>query len=155
SESTPAAPTIQSQLEAIKVIPSADRIGQLLFNNLRDKLNPRGTPAEPRYVLTVSLAESEQELLLRQDETATRINLTVTANYRLKVAAGETELTAGSARARTAYNILDVNVYYSTRTAQDSARARAAEELAEDIRERLAVYYQTHATASAPSAPPK
>src|SRR5262245_49402699 len=78
SESTPAAPTIQSQLEAIKVIPSADRIGQLLFNNLRDKLNPRGTPAEPRYVLTVSLAESEQELLLRQDETATRINLTVT-----------------------------------------------------------------------------
>ena len=39
---------VQQQLESIRIVPSQDRMGQQLYNYLRDMLNPRGIPAKPR-----------------------------------------------------------------------------------------------------------
>src|SRR6266404_3747460 len=77
----PVAVNVQQQLEAIRIVPSANRLGQQLYNSLRDRLNPRGVPSKARYVLVVELVESQQQLLLEQDQAATRTYLMVTANY--------------------------------------------------------------------------
>lgn len=116
----PNAPNVQAQLEAIHIVPSADRVGQILYNNLRDRLNPRGVPARPRYNLTVQLREEQLDLLLQQDETASRSNITLYADYVLRVAGGSQVLVQGTARSRTAYNVL--NSEYATRSAAGDAR---------------------------------
>jgi LPS-assembly lipoprotein len=146
----PVAVNVQQQLEAIRIVPSANRLGQQLYNSLRDRLNPRGVPSKARYVLVVELVESQQQLLLEQDQAATRTYLMVTANYHLSVAEGHTELLAGTVRTRTGYNLLSNE--YATRVAMQDAEARSAVELADGIRQRLAIYL-AEAPAPAPGKP--
>src|SRR3954452_15262253 len=69
------------QLAAIRIEPIADRSGQVLYNALRDGLNPLGLPSSPDYRLHVKLDETVEDLALRSDETATRVNIILTASY--------------------------------------------------------------------------
>ena len=139
---------VQQQLESIRIVPSQDRMGQRLYNDLRDMLNPRGVPAKPKYVLSVQLTETPQQLLLsQQDQTATRTYLTVSANYHLKVADAQAEVLSGTVRTRTGFNLLTNE--YASLVAQQNAEERSAAELADSIRQRLALYL-----AQAPAPPP-
>ncbi len=141
------------QLAAIRIAPIADRTGQLLYNELRDRLNPRGKPGAPLYVLMVTLIETREELAFRGDETATRANLQLRANYVLQRAVsqgdgGETVvLTKGESRITTSYDILESQ--YATLASIDDARARAVQVLGDDIQARLAVAL-SRPTAAAP-----
>jgi LPS-assembly lipoprotein len=139
---------VQQQLESIRIVPSANRIGQQLYNSLRDKINPRGEPSDPRYVLTVTLRQSDQELLLeQQDSAATRTDVTIFADYHMRVAKSQTEVLSGTVRTRTGYNLLSNE--YASRVALQDALGRSAEDLADEIRQRLALYL-----AQAPATPP-
>ena len=139
---------VQQELESIRIVPSANRMGQQLYNNLRDMLNPRGVPTKPKYVLTVQLTETPQQLLLQQsDQAATRTYLTIVANYHLRVADGQTEVLSGTVRTRTGFNLLTNE--YASLVAQRNAEERSAAELADGIRQRLALYL-----AEAPAPPP-
>ena len=138
---------VQQQLESIRIVPSQDRMGQELYNDLRDMLNPRGVPAKPKYVLAVQLVEVQQQLLLEQDQAATRTYALITATYHLKIADGQAEVLTGTVRTRTGFNLLTNE--YASRVAQQNAEERAAAELADGIRQRLALYL-----AQAPAPPP-
>jgi LPS-assembly lipoprotein len=138
---------VQQQLESIRIVPSQDRMGQQLYNYLRDMLNPRGIPAKPKYVLTVQLVETQQQLLLEQDQAATRTYLMIVANYHLRVADAQAEVLSGTVRTRTGFNLLTNE--YASLVAKQNAEDRAAEELADGVRQRLALYL-----AEAPPPPP-
>lgn len=133
----------QDELAAIRIVPIADRTGQLLYNDLRDRLNPHGRPGDPRYLLHIVLTEQIEELAFRGDETATRANLRLIANYVLRRATAEEEEAAaavvadGEARTTTAYDILESQ--YATIVSIEDARARAVQVLADDLQARLAV----------------
>src|SRR5215470_11508536 len=130
---------VQQQLESIHIVPSQDRMGQQLYNNLRDMLNPRGVPDKPKYFLAVTLVETQQQLLLdQQDQAATRTYLLITANYHLRVADGQAEVLSGTVRSRTGFNLLTNE--YASLVAKRNAEERSAGELADGIRERLALY---------------
>jgi LPS-assembly lipoprotein len=135
--------SMPDELAAIRVVPIADRTGQLLYNNLRDRLNPHGKPVDPRYLLDIALREEREELALRGDETATRANLRLMADYVLRRAVSEGEpgkddiVTKGQSRITTSYDILDSQ--YATIISIEDARARATRVLSDDIQARLAV----------------
>src|SRR5690625_2372051 len=59
-------------LAGISIRPIPNRSGQMLHNQLRDLLNPRGQPSDAVYDLEVALRESIRESGLRRTETATR-----------------------------------------------------------------------------------
>ena len=139
---------VQQRLESIRIVPSQDRMGQQLYNDLRDMLNPRGVPAKPKYVLAVQLVETQQQLLLsQQDQAATRTYLAISASYHLKVADSQTEVLSGTVRTRTGFNLLTNE--YASLIARQNAEERSAAELADGIRQRLALYL-----AQAPAPPP-
>jgi LPS-assembly lipoprotein len=142
------APTVQGELETVQIQPIAERNGQRLYNHLRDRLNPRGTPGEPRYTLSIKLEESSDKLALTGDKTATRANLTVIASYELKSLAREEVLYRGRSRTVGGYNI--VSNLFSTYSAEEDTRARAAEVLADDIRIKLALYFSRDAAGTSP-----
>ncbi len=125
-----------SQLANIRIGIIEDRIGQKFRNLLLDRLTPRGAPARPRYLLGVTLSEGLQSLGVRKDATATRANLTVSANFTLSMVADKTLRYTGSASSTNSYNILESD--FATLSAKNNARDRALRTLSEDIRARVA-----------------
>jgi len=131
--------SVSSSLAAVRIEPLRDRVGQQMHNLLRDRLNPQGQPATPGYSLRVELEESVVEVGVRIDETATRANLRMIAKFMLVSVADGSELTSGSSRATTSFDILDAP--FATTVSEEDARERALRELANDIQRRLAVYF--------------
>lgn len=126
-------------LTQISVDPIPDRIGQILRNNLVDRFNPRGEPDRARYRLAVKVIVSKEGLAITKDESITRFNLRITAIFALLEADSGKELHRGIARTIAAYNVVDSQ--FATLSAEKDAEARAARELSDDLRTRLAVYF--------------
>lgn len=131
--------SVTADLAAVRVDPLRDRVGQQMHNFLRDRLNPDGQPVSPSYRLRVRLSERSRKLGVRQDETATRANLRLTANYSLLDYNGGGELLSGRSTSTTSYDILD-NPFAST-VSESNARERALREVADKIQARLALYF--------------
>lgn len=122
-----------------QISPLSGRTGQKLHNLLRDRLNPAGQAADYRYSLDVSVTTAVSELGIRKDETATRANLIVRADYVLR--SRETRALLFNARSESAnsYNIVDD--FYATSVSQESALDRGLREVANEIRRRLGIYF--------------
>ncbi|MFQ5773831.1 MAG: LPS assembly lipoprotein LptE [Kiloniellaceae bacterium] len=132
-------PAPGDELAAIRILPLPDRIGQRMHNLLRDRLNPRGQPPDPAYLLNVSLTEAIEELGIRKDETASRANLTLRARFSLHDAASNEVLFSGRSSSTNSYNILENQ--FATLSSEADARKRALRELSDDIRLRLGIYF--------------
>jgi LPS-assembly lipoprotein len=131
------------QLQQILVNPIPDRLGQVLRNDLVDRLSPSGAPDRPRYRLSVAIATTKEGLAITKDESITRFNLRISATYVLYDAQSNTEVTRGISRTIAAYNV--VQSQFATLVAEKDAESRAARELSEDIRTRLAVFFTREA----------
>jgi LPS-assembly lipoprotein len=126
------------QLATVHITPIADRVGQNLYNALRDRMNPGGAPEDAHYDLAVRVSETTTQLLILQDQTATRITLTLNATYALYQRGIPKPVYQGQSRATTTYDLL--NNEYATVQSGDDAHRRGALTLADDISERLAVF---------------
>lgn len=132
--------TVGAALADISIAPIPDRIGQLVRNDLLF-LTSRAGADDPNaaYRLDVQLRESVSEMAVESTGFATRANLRLNAVYTLVDQAGGKPLVSGRARAISSYNIVDST--FSTLTAQNTARERAAARIAQDIRSRLGAYF--------------
>ncbi|HSR73067.1 MAG TPA: LPS assembly lipoprotein LptE [Kiloniellales bacterium] len=142
-----ARPDPNAQMAQVRIAPLPDRIGQQMHNLLRDRLNSAGQPRDPRYRLRVRLHESTESLAIRRDETATRANLTITADFALEELASREVVLEGQASSINSYNILTSQ--FATYNAERDARERSLRELSDDIRTRLGLYF-SRARAAAP-----
>ncbi|HEY9549066.1 MAG TPA: LPS assembly lipoprotein LptE, partial [Kiloniellaceae bacterium] len=132
--------SVAASLASVRIKPLRDRPGQQMHNFLRDRLNPQGQPVSPSYRLQVNLVETLTELGVRIDETATRANLRMVAEFALLSYGAEGEpLLSGRSSSTTSYDVLD-NPFATTVSEQD-ARERALREVADDIETRLALYF--------------
>lgn len=127
-------------LSRIRITPLVDRPGQQMHNLLRDRLNPLGQPTQPAYVLTVTVSETKRELGVEIDETATRSNLILRAQFDLVVAATGQPLTSGTSASINSYNILSNE--FATFSAEQDARERGLREMADDIKVRLGIFFK-------------
>ena len=133
---------VDGDLAAIKITLIADRIAQQLHNTLQDGLNPRGKPARPLYTLQVKLIESIEEPAIRKDETATRSNLSLRADFELLATSDGAVLVSGISLSTTSYNILSSE--FATLSALADARRRGVRVLGNDIKTRLSLYFKSH-----------
>ena len=121
-----------SDMAYVRIAPIADRAGLLVRNRLLDRMHPRGLAEQPVFRLTVVLSESREGLAFQQDDSATRFNLRLSADFKLIDTRDGSELLQGTARAIAAYANL---------ISQRDARRRAAHNVAEGIQDRIAVYF--------------
>ena len=117
----------------------ADRTGQMLRNQLMQQMHPRGATVPARFALAVTLNESLQDLAIRKDETATRANLILTAAFVMTENSSGAVVFRGVERSVTSYNILSNE--FATLSAERDARSRGAEQLADHITTRVALYF--------------
>ena len=131
---------IQSnELSLIQVKNIKDRPGQILRNNLIDIFNSADQKKRPRYLLEVNLTEGIQEIGYRKDLSATRSNLSITADYRLKNIKKEEIIYKGQALAISSYDI--VESLYATMIAEKDARNKGLKIITDTIATDLAIFF--------------
>jgi LPS-assembly lipoprotein len=123
----------------VQIAPIPDRLGQDVRNHLLDSLNPRGEPGNPSHRLEVRLELSEEGVALRTDEATTRYNVRLIAYYRLVETMTGKVVFENRARGFVAYDV--VRSQFATLSAQQDAESRAAQEVAEDISGRVALFF--------------
>lgn len=138
---------VDDELASVKIQVIADRLGQQVHNYLLDRINRKGRPASPRYLLTVDLSLYKTRLGIERDETATRAKLELNADFRLSDVKSEEVLVDQATRSTTSYNIVDSAI--ATRSAELDATDRAAREVSENIRLALSLYFRQRAAESA------
>ena len=142
----------EAVLATVEVARIRDRVGQQLRNLLMENFAPRGPAGRTDYRLTVTLTESKSSLAIRKDETATRANLTITANFKL-LALKDPRLGtfSGQSLSTNSYNILTSD--FATLSAERDARYRALRTLAQEIRLRVAAAIANPGYFAPPPAP--
>lgn len=130
-------PHVQAEMAGIYIQPLADRDGQLVRNALLERLNPHGEPQQARYRLDVKVDVSEAQVALQKDETATRDQINYGVTFTLYE--GSVGLTTGNFNRNFSFDYL--NQQYSNVVARSDVQRRAAEEIAIEIRNRMATYF--------------
>jgi LPS-assembly lipoprotein len=149
--STANTPSAVEALAHVDIQPIADREGQMMRTALQRRLNGAAKGAA-QYKLTVTLKENIAKLAIQRNAFATRANLRLAAQYRLtRLSDGQT-LNDGGLRSVSSYNIMSSD--FATYAAQNDARSRAIEDLADRIQTRLAAYFAGPFTESGAAAAP-
>jgi LPS-assembly lipoprotein len=142
-EATP----VSSDLAAVRVAPIPDRSGQVLRNQLVRLLNPAAGTQQGRYTLSVALKETINTFPVERSGFATAGNVEAVATYTLTEEATGNPVLAGTSRAISGYNLLDND--FSTYVAAGDARTRAVDQIAFEIRNRLAAHFSKQARSPA------
>ncbi|MEX2310912.1 MAG: LPS assembly lipoprotein LptE, partial [Rhodospirillales bacterium] len=119
---------------SIDTIPN--REGQYFRNQLVQLLQPSGRGSQTDYVLKVVLNESSEALAVQKSALATRANLRVTGRFTLQNLNNKGLDTNGTVTTLSGYNIYQSE--FQTLMAEKGARERALDDLAQQLRIRLA-----------------
>jgi LPS-assembly lipoprotein len=125
------------RIEPIPPTNDSDRIGYLVSGALDEALHKPGLNAEARHVLKVSLADERRGLAIQDDASITRYNYRLSADWMLVAIGSDTPVTKGMAQTTASYNVVDSE--YATLVARKDAEERAAREIAEQIKLKIAV----------------
>jgi|APTNR8051073442_1049403.scaffolds.fasta_scaffold10096_2 LPS-assembly lipoprotein len=139
TSSGPEESAVMEKLAAVDVGIVADRSGQILRNELRDLLNPGRLSVPDTYRLEAVVDEDEQDVALQSTGFATRTAVRLTARYQLIDSKSGSVLLNSKTRVVSTFNIISNK--YSTVVAGESARERGIRQIAQEIRQRLAVYF--------------
>ena len=115
--------------------------GVILRNYLIDGFYRHGYPPQARYILTVGLSEYARDVDIQKNDTTTRAQLVMLANYQLRDRTTQKVIDTGQIRSVSGYNILLSQ--YTTLVSQNDAKDRALKELADKIQTRMALVLST------------
>ncbi len=131
--------TVVEKMASIDIRPIPDRLGQVVRNQLVDAITPTGPSGAPVYELALKVGEEREDVGLRQNASATRANYRMSAKFELREIASDKVVLNGTTWAETAFDIVQQD--YPTVIAQQDAQKKLAAELADEIRTRLAVFF--------------
>ncbi len=131
----------QASFAAVEIANIPNWEGQFLRNALIDRIYAQnGRPQNAAYILQVSKVRAKRnELGVRKDATATHVQLRIETTMTLTAPSSGTMLLKRELKSFGAYNIFDSQ--YATMTAETAAREQALLELADQITQELALYF--------------
>ena len=122
-------------------IPEADsRLGQLIRNDLLSAMRPAGTAGENRYTLSISPVQSRSPIIDRSLPNTTRSSVKVTVDFQL--IEGSQTVYSGKTFSQVSFDV--VREPFADNQAEINATERAAHEIGNDIKTRLAAYFASH-----------
>lgn len=128
-------------LAQVEIGPIPDRVGQIVRNALLERLTPKGTGGLVNYRLDVLLNESISSLAVQKSADATRADLTLSATYALTDIRSGKVIQRTNSQAVASFNIL--NSEFATLMAEKGARDRAARQLSDEIRLKVAIFLRS------------
>lgn len=147
---------VASTLTSISIAPIRGEAGWLVRGALRDRLRVGEADANARYRIDVALDDDISGYGVRADDTVTRERRSLRARWQLVDAQNGTTLVDATAASDTGIDV--VSSEYATIAAERSALERLAEQVADQIVTRVAVYARSDAAraqgVAAGAAPP-
>lgn len=131
---------VREELNDIAIDNIPDRAGQMLRNNLMDRMYGRGRPSQPLYRLSIKLKSNESDVGVLSNATSTLAELDTYADYTLTDSKGKTIL-KGNAHSESSFSRL--NDQYATVAAHDDAVERTVHEVSEQIVNRISLYFSS------------
>ena len=117
-----------------------DREGQYLRNALIDRFYRHGRPADPQYTLEVAkVRQQRRDLDITKSSSSTRSQLRLDSKMTLKDNKTGEVLLARELQSITSYNILQSQ--FTTWVSQDDAERSALDDIARQIEQQLALYF--------------
>ena len=132
------------EMASVRVDPIPDRIGQVLRNELTDRLTAGVGPQPTRYTLFVEIQESTAPLQIQTTDTITRYNFTLTASFDLVDSATGNVVYSDNARAVGSYDVVESE--FATLVAEQETGREAARDLSSSISALLALYFSRSAS---------
>ncbi len=142
---------VTAALESVSVDPIRSLVGAELRNYLIDRLTPTGQSASARYRLAINIGETRVGGGVRLDASVTRYSYRLTAKYQLIDAQNGDVIYAGTSFSDVPYDVVESQ--FATVYAQFDAESRAAETISEDIKIRLALFFDSQRTETAQLTP--
>jgi LPS-assembly lipoprotein len=137
---SPGGSNVAAQLSAIEIDEQDNRLGQLIRNDLLSSF--AGVPSHPsRYRLQFVAIAGSQTLIEHSNEDTRRFSYRVNVDYRLIEERTGKELKAGKTFSQVSYDRTTSD--FANVQAETNAMERAAKEIGNDIRTRLAAYFSS------------
>jgi len=133
---------VAAELNDVEIAAIPNREGQMLRNDLIDRMYGKGRPQHPKYTLTITPKFTEESVGLLPNAVTTLAELTLAAHYVLADSKGQT-LTHGDVHAMADYNQLEEG--YATVAAREGAYQRTLHEVSEQIVNRVSLYFAEQA----------
>ncbi len=130
-----------SPLDSVEIAEMRGSLGLFLKNALIDRFYHNGYPSNPRYTLKVNVIETYRNIVIQKNDTTTRTQLVLRANYELIDRTTRKSIDSGSMRAVMAYN--NLLSQYTTVVTQNDARDAAIRDLADKLTLRTSVVVET------------
>lgn len=131
---------VAQHFDSVSIGNIPNREGQYLRNALIDRLYSAGRPVAPRYELHISqVRESITDLDITKSSSATRAQLRLNAEMKLRDSVTNEVVLERGLAAITSYNILQSR--FTTRVSEDDARRAALDDLARQAERQLALYF--------------
>jgi LPS-assembly lipoprotein len=129
---------VAEQLNQVAIDPIPDHPGQMLRNDLIDRMYGKGRPAQPLYHLAIKLRIAEEDLGTLVNATTSLAAIHTSGDYALKDANDKT-LAHGTVVSTASYDKL--GSMYGTVAAHDGAVERTIREVSEQLTARLSLYF--------------
>lgn len=130
--------TVAQALAGVEVAAIPGRNGWLVRNALRDRIAAVPDGGASRYRLEVELDDRIEGFGIRRDDAITRERRTLRARYRLVEAGNGTVVVDATAGSDAGIDV--VRSEYATIAAENTAIERLAQEVADQIVARIAIY---------------
>jgi LPS-assembly lipoprotein len=130
--------SVTQGLANISVPEQHNRAGQLLRNELLDGI---GASPSPRFSLKLDITEKTLDVSSLSSSSAARKRYNISVHYDLLDSVTGKSATSGDSFSNVSYDTINQPV--SDLSAADSARLRAAKELGQDLKLRLAAFLST------------
>jgi LPS-assembly lipoprotein len=143
---------VTASLAAVKIGLITERQGQLLRRRLEQGLAPNGRGAVPaKYDLRVGIGYGVEIQGYNTAGAASRVRYTATANWFLfEVGPPIREIARGSERAFDTYDIPN-SQFFAAEAARETMERQLIDQLAQQVLERLAMYFRGAAQGAAPA----
>jgi LPS-assembly lipoprotein len=130
---------ILAELGTIRVDRPRDRLGQLVRNEIIERMSPRGEPTVVHYKLSYTTRLNEVQLAIQDDNSITRFSLRLTVEvWLLEIASGKV-IYRDKTRAVGGYNAVKSD--FATLSARLDTADRIARANAEEIVTLLGVFF--------------
>jgi LPS-assembly lipoprotein len=140
-----------TELAAVDVALMPERSGQVIRQDVQQRLERFGAGAAKRYKLSIGLSITQDAAGVQPDSSVTFIRVRASADWRLTLLDPKSTLvTAGNARAIDGFNVIDQEVFAQT-LETERVQDQLSQRIADEIALQLATYFKLHGPAVPPA----
>lgn len=132
---------VASELSYVAIPEHRDRLGQLVRNKLLSTMSPAGGPQAEKYILEFTPSSNANDLVIESNTDISRRLYKLSVEYRLINKTSNKVVHQGKTFSHVAYD--RVRSEFANIQAESNVRERAAHQVADDIRTRLAAYFSS------------